>query len=29
VETSTRETDELFSYVLRTQGALRRQQKLA
>lgn len=29
VETSPRETDELFSYVLRTQGALRRQQKLA
>ncbi|WP_147794459.1 PilZ domain-containing protein [Cellulomonas sp. Y8] len=29
VETSDRETDELFSYVLRTQGALRRQQKLA
>jgi hypothetical protein len=29
VETSTRETDELFSYVLRTQGAQRRQQKLA
>jgi c-di-GMP-binding flagellar brake protein YcgR len=29
VETSPRETDELFSYVLRTQGAQRRQQKLA
>lgn len=29
VETSPRETDELFRYVLRTQGALRRQQKLA
>lgn len=29
VETSPRETDALFRYVLRTQGALRRQQKLA
>jgi c-di-GMP-binding flagellar brake protein YcgR len=29
VETSPRETDELFRYVLRTQGAQRRQQMLA
>jgi hypothetical protein len=29
VETSPRETDELFRYVLRTQGAQRRQQTLA